>query len=100
MRKAIATVACLFGLNALAAGVWASGRAQHRAQEIASETGSIKIRASGLLNTTIDVYDTNDIANAAFDYDLVENHREALLGLGFSNVHIQTAKGQTLDKPL
>jgi len=93
-------VACLIGLNALAAGVWASKRAQRRAHEVASEAGSIKVRASGILNTTIDVYDANDIANAAFDYGLVENHREALLRLGFSDVHIETAKGQTLDKPL
>ena len=93
-------LACLVALNALAAGVWASGRAQRRAKEVTSETGSIQIHAGGLLSTTIDVYDGNDIANAGFDYDLVENHREALLELGFTNVHIETAKGQTLDKPL
>jgi hypothetical protein len=100
MRKPITVLTGLIVLNALAVGAWAWQRSQQRAKEITSEIGSIKISAGGVLNTTIKVYDANDIANAAFDYDLLENHREALLQLGFSNVHVETAKGQTLDKPL
>ena len=100
MRKKTAILAAIFALNALAVGSWAAQRAQRRAKEVAVLEGSIKIKAAGLLNTTLDVYDGNDIANAGFDFDLVENHREALLELGFSSVHIETATGQTLDRPL
>jgi hypothetical protein len=87
-------------LSVLAAGVWASDKSQRRAKEITSVEGSIKIKASGVLNTTVDVYDENDIANAGFDYDLIEDHRDALRQLGFTAVHVETATGQTLDRPL
>ena len=84
----------------IATGTWLMHRAKQRAAEVAVIAGSIKIQASGVLNTTVSVYDANDIANAGFDFDLVENHRDALRELGFSSVHVRTAAGQTLDRPL
>ena len=84
----------------VATGTWALRRAKRRAAEVAVVAGSIKIQATGLLNTTVSVYDANDIANAGLDFDLVENHRDALRQLGFSFVHVQTAAGQTLDRSL
>jgi hypothetical protein len=53
-----------------------------------------------LLNTTVDIYDTNDIAKAANDFALVEDHRDALKALGFTMVHIKTATGETINRPL
>jgi hypothetical protein len=100
MRKGVTIMVAAAGFVALAAGAWVAHRSYQRAQKIAVLAGSIKVTAGGVLNTTVDVYDSNDIARAAFDYDLVENHRGALQQLGFSTVHIQTATGQTLDKPL
>jgi hypothetical protein len=101
MRKRIIGIGIgVLALNALVAGAWAANRSQRRAKEITEVDGSIKITAGGVLNTTVDVYDGNDIANAGFDFDLVENHREALRQLGFSAVHVETAAGQTLDRPL
>jgi hypothetical protein len=100
MRKTIGILAVIATMNALALGAWAADKSQRRAKEVESSTGSIKIHATGVLNTVVSVYDANDIANAGFDYDLVENHRDALLQLGFIAVHVETAKGETLDKPL
>lgn len=100
MRKRIGIAIAVLGLGLLAAGAWVAHRSHQRAQKIAVLDGSIKVTAGGMLNTTVDVYDGNDIARAAFDYDLVENHRVALQQLGFSSVHVQTAAGQALDKPL
>lgn len=91
----------IVALNMIAAGWWITAyRSQRRAQEVRAVDGSIKITAGGMLNTTVNVYDGNDIANARFDFDIVENHRDALRQLGFSAIHVQTAAGQTLDKPL
>ena len=99
MRKTVAFAIALLSL-ALPVGIHARREAAARAKEVAVNQGSFQVRASGLLGTTVAVYDGNRIANAAFDYDLVENHREALLQLGFSGVHVETATGQTLDRPL
>lgn len=91
----------IVALNVIAAGCWVTAyRSQRRAEEVTAVDGSIKITAGGMLNTTVNVYDDNRIANAAFDYDIVENHRDALRQLGFSAIHVQTATGTTLDKPL
>lgn len=91
----------IVALNVIAAGCWMTAyRSQRRAEEVRAVDGSIKITAGGVLNTTVDVYDANRIGNAAFDFDLVENHRDALRELGFSAIHVRTATGQTLDKPL
>lgn len=91
----------IVALNVIAGGCWVTAyRSQRRAQEVTAVEGSIKITAGGVLNTTVDVYDGNRIANAGFDFDIVENHRNALRQLGFSAIHVQTATGQTLDKPL
>jgi hypothetical protein len=100
MRRTAAVAAGVLAVSALGAGAWAGNGSRRRAEEITSLEGSIEIKPSGVLNTTVDVYDGNDIANAGFDFDLVENHREALRQLGFISVHIETATGQTLDKPL
>ncbi|HEY6466016.1 MAG TPA: hypothetical protein VIY69_08500 [Candidatus Acidoferrales bacterium] len=91
----------IVALNVIAAVCWVTAyRSQRRAQEVTAVDGSIKVTAGGVLNTTVDVYDDNRIANAAFDFDIIENHRDALRHLGFSAIHVQTATGQTLDKPL
>jgi hypothetical protein len=96
-RIAVAIVA----LNVIAGTCWVTAyRSQRRAHEVTAVDGSIKVTAGGMLNTTVDVYDANRIANAAFDVDIVENHRDALRQLGFSAIHVQTATGQTVDKPL
>jgi hypothetical protein len=100
MRKISGTAIGVLAISAIAAGTWAADRSQQRAKEIAANEGSIKIKASGVLNTTVDVYDGNDIAKAAFDLALVQDHREALRQLGFTAVHIKTATGETLDRPL
>jgi hypothetical protein len=100
MRKSIAVALVILAVNVLAAGAWAADRSQRRAKEINALDGGITIKAGGVLNTTINVYDTNDIANAGFDYDLIENHHDALRQLGFTSVHVETAKGQKLDLPL
>jgi hypothetical protein len=100
MRKTIGIALIILSSGAVALGAHAADQSQRRAKEIASNIGSIQIHATGKLNTIISVYDSNDIANAAFDYDLVENHRDALLKLGFKSVHVRTAKGETLDKAL
>jgi hypothetical protein len=91
----------ILALNAIAAGCWITAyRSQRRADEVRAVDGSIKITAGGVLNTTVDIYDGNRISNATFDFDLVENHRDALRQLGFLAIHVQTATGQTLDEPL
>jgi hypothetical protein len=100
MRKTIGIALLIIASVALAAGAHAADQSQRRAKEIASNIGSIKIHATGQLNTVISVYDSNDIANADYDYGLIENHRDALLKLGFKAVHVRTAKGETLDRPL
>lgn len=101
MQKPARIAVAIVALNVLAAGCWiAAYRSQRRAQEVKAVDGSIKITAGGVLNTTVNVYDGNSIANAAFDFDLVENHRDVLRQLGFSAIHVQTATGQTLDQPL
>jgi hypothetical protein len=87
-------------LNAFVVGGWAAKKSQRRAKEVTEVDGSIKITAGGVLNTTVYVYDSNGIANAGFDYDLVEDHRDALRQLGFSAVHVDTVTGQSLDRPL
>jgi hypothetical protein len=99
-RIAIAAVICVCALIGSVVGAGTMRRANRRAAEVTMVDGSIKVQASGMLNTTVSVYDDNDIANAGFDFDLIENHRDALRQLGFSSVHVQTAAGQTLDKPL
>jgi|HubBroStandDraft_1064217.scaffolds.fasta_scaffold418167_1 hypothetical protein len=100
MRKIISIAVVGLAIGALAAGTWSADRSQRRAKEIAANEGSVRIKASGVLHTTVDVYDANDIAKAAFDFDLVEDHREALRQLGFTTVHVKTATGETLDRPL
>jgi hypothetical protein len=100
MRKTIGIALIILSSGAVALGAHAADQSQRRAREIASDIGSIKIHATGRLNTVVSVYDSNDIAKADFDYDLIENHRDALLKLGFKAVHVQTAKGETLDKAL
>ena len=103
MPKKIANLAAVCTICALigaATGTWVLRRAKRRAAEVAVAEGSIRIQASGVLKTTVSVYDGNDIANAGFDFDLVENHRDALRQLGFASVHVETAAGQTLDRPL
>jgi hypothetical protein len=100
MRKLIAMTVGVAAFGALAAGVLASDRSQRRAKEVAEDIGSIKVRAGGKLNTTIEVTDDNPIANAEFDFEIVEDHRDALRQLGFTTVHVRTANGQSLNKPL
>jgi hypothetical protein len=90
----------VLAITAIAAGTWAADRSQRRAKEIAVSEGSFKIRAGGVFNTTVEILDTNDVASANSDYGLVEDHRDALRQLGFVAVHIETAKGETLDRPL
>ena len=102
MRTKLAIIlTVVFALNAAGVGAWfAHQRSQRRVKEVTAAYGSITIRATGFLNTTVDVYDENHIANAGFDYDLIENHRDALRQLGFSQVHVETATGQSLDRRL
>jgi uncharacterized protein (DUF2384 family) len=100
MRKIMAIGIAVLAVNLVPAGMWTAHRAQSRAREVAVEEGSITVRAAGVLNRTVDVYDSNRIAKAALDYELIEDHREALQNLGFSTVHIETATGETLDRPL
>lgn len=100
MPKKIVISVALCAVIGLATVTWAIRRANRRASEVGMAEGSIKIQASGVLNTTVSVYDSNHIANAGFDFDLVENHRDALRQLGFSSVHVETATGQSLDRPL
>jgi hypothetical protein len=100
VRKIIGIALAVLAINAFAAGTWTANRSQRRAKEVAAVNGSIKIKASGVLNTTVELYDANNIANAGFDYDLIEGHRDALRDLGFTAVHIETATGQKLDRPL
>lgn len=101
MQKIVRVAAAIVALNAMACVCWiAAYQSQRRAQEVRAVEGSIQVTAGGVLNTTVEVYDANDIANAAFDFDIVEDHRDALRQLGFSAIHIHTATGQTLDKPL
>ena len=100
MRKAMGMVLGLTALAAIALGASAADRSQRRATEIAASEGSITIKASGLLNTTVEVYDANDVAKAENDFGLVEDHGDALKALGFTMVHIRTATGETLNRPL
>lgn len=100
MPKIVKVLVIIAAMNAFAAGCWAGYRAQRRADEIAVVDGSFKITAEGMFNTTVNVYDRNDIANATFDFEIIEGHHDALRALGFTSVHVQTATGQTLDKPL
>jgi hypothetical protein len=100
MRKTVGVLAAVIAVNALAAGAWAADRSERRAKAIGADNGSIKIHAGGVLNTTVYVYDENDIAKATLDYGLIEDHREALRQLGFTAVHVETARGEKLDQPL
>src|SRR5690349_3358977 len=84
MRKIMAIGVAVLAVNLVPAGMWTAHRAQSRAREVAVEEGSITVRAAGVLNKTVDVYDSNRIAKAALDYELIEDHREALQNLGFS----------------
>jgi hypothetical protein len=90
----------IIAFSALAAGVLASDRSERRAKEVTENIGSIKVRAGGRMNTTVEVTDDNQIANAEFDFEIIEDHRDALRQLGFTTVHVQTANGQSLDKRL
>ena len=100
MRKTIQIAIGVLALGAMTAGSWAADQSQRRAKEIACSQGSIKVKASGMMNTTVDVFDENNIAKAQLDFELVEDHREALRQLGFTTVHIKTATGETLERPL
>jgi hypothetical protein len=101
MRKTMGMALGVAALAAITMGASAADRsAQRRAREIAASEGSIRIKASGVLNRTVDIYDANDIAKAANDFALVEDHREALKALGFTTVHVKTATGETLNRPL
>jgi hypothetical protein len=100
MRKLMAMAAGIAAFSSLAAGVFAADSSQRRAREVKADNGSIKVRAGGVLNTTVEVTDYNRIANAECDFEIIEDHREALLRLGFTAVHVQTASGQSLEKPL
>ena len=100
MRKTILILTVVAAFSALAAGVWAGDRSQRRATEVLADNGSIQVRAGGILNTTVEVTDDNKIANAEFDYHIVEDHHDALARLGFTSVRVRTASGQSLEKPL
>lgn len=100
MRKTTAIITVIIAFNALAVSVWATNGSKRRAKEVTADNGSIKISAGGVLNTTVNIYDGNDIAKAALDYDLIESHRAALQQLGFRTVRVQTARGETLERPL
>ena len=100
MRRSIGIITGILAVTVIAAGTWAADRSQNRAKEIAVREGSFKVSAGGVLNTTVEITDANDVADANSDYGIVEDHRDALRRLGFVAVHIETAKGETLDKPL
>jgi hypothetical protein len=100
MRKGVIILFVIATMNVLAAGAWAANGSQRRAKEITSAEGSFKIRAGGVLNKTVEVYDGNDIGKADLDFGIIEDHRDAFLQLGFASVHVKTAKGETLDRPL
>ena len=100
MRKTAAILTAIIALNALAACRWAADRSERRRKQVTADNGSIQISAGGVLNTTVVVHDENDIAKAILDYELIEDHRAALAQLGFTAVHVETASGEKLDRPL
>ena len=101
MRKTVAIITAIITVNALAACAWGAANAsQRRAKEITANNGSIKIKAGGVLNKTVIVYDGNDIAKAELDYELIEDHHAALQQLGFTTVRVETARGEKLERPL